>query len=69
MWEATIIRMIDNDVDALNKSLVPMFDDNIALYYDKDKITALYSRQESYWNKIANANFLNNDEKKKLLDL
>lgn len=69
MWEETIIPMIDNVVDALNKWLVPMFDDNIALYYDKDKITALYSRQESYWNKIANANFLNNDEKKKLLDL
>lgn len=69
MWEETIIPMIDNVVDALNKWLVPMFDDNIALYYDKDKITALYSRQESYWNKIANANFLNDDEKKKLLDL
>ena len=37
--------------------------------FDKDKITALYSRQENYWNKIANANFLNDDEKKKLLDL
>lgn len=69
MWEETIIPMIDNVVDALNKWLVPMFDDNIALYYDKDKITALYSRQESYWNKIANANFLNDNEKKKLLDL
>ena len=69
MWEETIIPMIDNVVDALNKWLVPMFNDNIALYYDKDKITALYSRQESYWNKIANANFLNDDEKKKLLDL
>lgn len=69
MWEETIIPMIDNVVDALNKWLIPMFDDNIALYYDKDKITALYSRQESYWNKIANANFLNDDEKKKLLDL
>lgn len=69
MWEETIIPMIDNVVDALNKWLVPMFNDNIALYYDKDKITALYSRQESYWNKIANANFLNDNEKKKLLDL
>lgn len=69
MWEETIIPMIDNVVDALNKWLVPMFDDNIGLYYDKDKITALYSRQENYWNKIANANFLNDDEKKKLLDL
>lgn len=69
MWEETIIPMIDNVVDALNKWLVPMFDENIGLYYDKDKITALYSRQESYWNKIANANFLNDNEKKKLLDL
>lgn len=70
MWEETIIPMIDNIVNSLNKWLVPMFDDdNIALYYDKDKITALSTRQESFWNKIANAEFLTNEEKKKLLDL
>lgn len=70
MWEETIIPMVDSVLNALNKWLVPMFDDeNIALYYEKDKITALSTRQESYWNKIANANFLNDEEKKKLLDL
>ena len=70
MWEETIIPMIDNVLNSLNKWLVPMFDDeNIGLYYEKDKITALSSRQESYWNKIANASFLNDDEKKKLLDM
>ena len=70
MWEETIIPMIDNIVNSLNKWLIPMFDDdNIALYYDKDKITALSTRQEIFWNKIANAAFLTNEEKKKLLDL
>ena len=35
---------------------------------DKDKITALSARQEAYWNRIANANFLSDNEKKELLD-
>ena len=40
-----------------------------ALYYDKNNISALSSRQEKFWNKIANADFLSDDEKKKILDL
>ena len=69
MWEETILPMVDNMVEALNNWLVPMFDGNIALYYDKNNISALSSKQEQFWNKIANADFLTNDEKKKLLDL
>ncbi|MDD2839527.1 MAG: phage portal protein [Rickettsiales bacterium] len=69
MWEETILPMVDNILTALNNWLVPMFDGNVELYYDKDKISALSSRQESYWNKIANADFLSDEEKKKLLDL
>lgn len=69
MWEETILPMVDNILVALNNWLVPMFDGNVELYYDKDKISALSSRQESYWNKIASADFLTDEEKKKLLDL
>ena len=69
LWEETIIPMLDSVLDSLNKWLSPMFDDDVALYYDKDKITALSSRRESFWNKIADATFLTNDEKRKLLDL
>lgn len=69
MWEETILPMVDNMVEALNNWLVLMFDDNIALYYDKNNISALSSRQEKFWNKIANADFLSDDEKKKILDL
>lgn len=69
MWEETIIPMIDNVLNALESWLVPMFGENIGLYYEKDKITALSVRQEAFWNKIANANFLSDDEKKELLDI
>lgn len=70
MWEETIIPMIDSLVNSLENWLIPMFNnsDKIGLYYDKDKITALSARQEAYWNRIANANFLSDDEKKELLD-
>ena len=69
MWEETIIPMIENVMNALEKWLVPMYGENIGLYYDKDKIMALSSRRESFWNKIANATFLSDEEKKELLDL
>lgn len=69
MWEETILPMVDNVMNALENWLSYTFDKNIGLYYDKDKISALSNRQEIYWNKISNANFLSNEEKKKLLDL
>lgn len=69
LWEETIIPMVDNTIDSLNKWLAPMFSNEIALYYDKNKITALTQRQDDYWNRISNVNFLTDEEKKKLLDL
>jgi len=69
MWEETIIPMVENVLGALEKWLIPMYSENIGLYYEKNKITALSSRQESFWNKIANATFLSDKEKKELLDL
>jgi HK97 family phage portal protein len=69
MWEETILPMIDSILMALNNWLVTMFDDNIELYYNKDKISALTSKQESFWNRVANSDFLTSEEKKKLLDL
>jgi len=69
LWEETIIPLIDSVLSHLNTWLCPMFGKNISLYYEKDKITALSSREEVYWNKIANADFLTSAEKKKLLDV
>ena len=69
MWEETILPMVDNMIKSLNNWLVPMFDNNIMLYYNKEKISALSTKQEQYWNKIASADFLSDDEKKELLDL
>lgn len=69
MWEETILPIVDNMIKSLNNWLVPMFDNNIMLYYNKEKISALSTKQEQYWNKIANADFLSDDEKKELLDL
>ena len=68
MWEETILPMVDNMIKSLNNWLVPMFDNNIMLYYNKEKISALSTKQEQYWNKIASADFLTDDEKKELLD-
>ncbi|GMO56300.1 MAG: phage portal protein [Rickettsiales bacterium] len=65
-WEETILPLLDSTIETFNNYFC---DGNIALYYDKDKISALSSKQEIYWNKIANANFLSSEEKKKLLDI
>ncbi len=69
MWEETIIPMVENVMSALEKWLAPMYGENIGLYYDKDKVAALSIRRESFWNKIANATFLDDEEKKKILDI
>ncbi|MDR3290236.1 MAG: phage portal protein [Rickettsiales bacterium] len=66
LWEETILPLLDNTIEAFNNYFC---NSDIGFYYEKDKISALNSQQEKYWNKIAIADFLSSDEKKKLLDL
>jgi HK97 family phage portal protein len=69
LWEQTIIPTIEFVLNSLNNWIVPMFRENIAIGYDKNMITPLSSRKETFWNLVNNSSFLSDEEKKRLLGL
>lgn len=71
LWEHTILPMLDDVTDALNRWLVPQFKRSEDLYiaYDKDSISALTPRTETLWNRINNSNFLSDEEKRELVGI
>ncbi len=71
LWEQTILPLMDDLCDALNRWLVPMYkrSDNLFISYDTETISALTPRTESLWNRINAATFLSENEKRELLGL
>ena len=69
LWEQTIVPFLTSVTDALNNWLVPMFDTALSLSLDTDAIHALTARRDAYWDRISKADFLSNDEKRKLLGI
>jgi HK97 family phage portal protein len=67
LWEQTILPMMKDMTDALNSWLLPMFGNGLKLQVDTDAISALAPRREREWDKIANADFLSDEEKKQIL--
>lgn len=69
LWEQTILPLLASVTDALNNWLVPMFDTNLSLSLDQDAIPILAEKRDAYWDRISKADFLSDDEKRKLLGL
>lgn len=69
LWEQTIIPLLQNVTDALNNWLVPMFDTSLTLSLDQDAIPIFAEKRDAYWERIANADFLSAEEKRKLLGI
>lgn len=68
-WEETIIPLVDKTVDALNSWLVPFFSKDFRLSYDTNNISALSSKQDKMWERIQNADFMTEDEKRTAVGL
>ncbi len=70
LWEQTVLPMLDHFAAALNGWLVPMFPQReghaLKLSYDVDGIHALGLRREKLWKRLNEADFLTQDEKRKL---
>lgn len=64
LWEQTVVPMVCATVDALNNWLVPMFGGNYELSPDIDGISALATRNQVIWDRVQNAGFLSDDEKR-----
>lgn len=69
LWEQTILPNIDIILSSLNNWLVPLFDKDLEIFYDKNDIIPLSVRKENFWNIINNSDFLTNEEKKKILSI
>ena len=69
LWEQTVIPMVDLVCDALNNWLVPQYGEGLALGMDLDGISALSVRREKVWDRVNNATFLSDEEKRELVGL
>jgi HK97 family phage portal protein len=69
LWEQTILPLLESVTDALNNWLVPMFGDGLRLSLDQDAIPIFAEKRDAYWERIAKANFLSDDEKRQLLGI
>jgi HK97 family phage portal protein len=67
LWEQTILPLLSNLRDALNSWLVPNYPGNLQLDYDIDQISALAIRREKLWQRVKDATFLSDEEKRELL--
>lgn len=69
LWEQTILPNIDIILSSLNNWLVPLFNKDLEIFYDKNDIIPLSVRKENFWNIINNSDFLTSEEKKKILNI
>ncbi|MDR0571952.1 MAG: phage portal protein [Rickettsiales bacterium] len=69
LWEQTIIPTIESVLNSINNWIIPMFGVDMLIGYDKNLITPLLSRKETFWNLVSNSDFLSIEEKKKILGL
>lgn len=64
MWENTILPHADAYRDNLNNWLTPYFGDDLRLDYNKDAIEALAPRRQIIWDRVKDATFLTDNEKR-----
>lgn len=69
LWEQTILPAAKELFAELNHWLMPMFGSHIHLRCELDSIPALSLRRESAWDRVKDADFLSDDEKRALLGL
>lgn len=69
LWEQTILPTIDNVLDNLNNWLMPMFEGDFEIIYNKNEISPLSVRKENFWNIVNNSSFLSSEEKKSILSM
>lgn len=64
LWEQTILPLVGATLEALSLWLAPYYGDALSIEGDTDDISALAPRRESVWERLQNADFLTNDEKR-----
>jgi len=63
-YEETILPLLSRVVAAFDHWLMPIFDEDLYLDYDRDEVSALTNRRDILWEKLKNADFLTTNEKR-----
>lgn len=66
LWENTIVPLVAHVADELNNWLAPMFGEGLELAPDLDEAPALSLRTERLWERLAKADWLTPEEKRRL---
>lgn len=69
LWEQTILPLVDGMCDALNNWLLPQFGGDFELRFDTDAIPALAERRVKLWNRVNEATFLTDEEKREMVGM
>ena len=67
LFDDAVLPLLDHVKDELNNWLAPQFGSDLMLDYDVDKIEALAPRRQEVWDRLANADFMTVNEKRKAL--
>ncbi|HVZ70425.1 MAG TPA: phage portal protein, partial [Rhizomicrobium sp.] len=63
-WRQTVLPLVSRTAQDLTRWLAPRFAENLRIGYDADSVEALALERESVWDRIGNANFLTQNEKR-----
>jgi HK97 family phage portal protein len=69
LWEQTILPLVENTLEHLNRGIVARFGCDLELQYDIDGISALSHRVDSVWNRMEKSSFVTVDEKREAVGL
>jgi HK97 family phage portal protein len=64
LWEQTVIPLVENTFDALSNWFQSLYNERIVIEPDFDNVPALATRNQALWDKVENASFLTEDEKR-----
>jgi HK97 family phage portal protein len=67
LYEETVLPLVGRLVAAFNHWLAPQFGEGLRLDVDRDEISALTQRRNNLWDKVQNADFLTQNEKREAL--
>ncbi|WP_350333377.1 phage portal protein [Coralliovum pocilloporae] len=63
-WRQTILPLVGRTAKALTTWLAPAYGGRLRLWYDADQIDALSSEREALWQRVNDASFLSDSEKR-----
>lgn len=68
-WEQTVIPLVSNTINSINRWLSQYFGDKLILTCDLDNISALAERIDSIWGRVQSSDFMTINEKRQAVGL